>query len=77
MLKVVSEQILRLAKRVIKKLTKQQVDMDGMQFGFTQGCITVTTYCFYFETDKEEICTKKEESVLCMQVSGERFLSNH
>lgn len=46
MMKVVSEQILKIFERVIKKLIRQQVDMDGIQFGFIQGCVTTTTCHF-------------------------------
>ena len=45
-MKVVFEQIVKIIERVIKKLIRQQVKMNGIQFGFIQGCVTVTTCHF-------------------------------
>lgn len=46
MMKVVFEQIVKILERVIKKLIRQKVKMDGIRFGFIQGCVTATTCHF-------------------------------
>ena len=36
-----TDQILKIIQRTIKKLIRQQVDIDEMQFGFMSGCKTL------------------------------------
>ena len=37
------DQILKIAEKFIEKLIRQQVDIDGMQFGFIPGFETINT----------------------------------
>ena len=45
------------------KLIWQQVEIDGTQFGFMQGCGT-TNVIFYFQTVTGEVFSKKERLAL-------------
>lgn len=57
-----TEQVLKAVERDTKKLMKQQLDINVMQFGFIPGCET-TNVIFIFETVTGEIFSEKEEFV--------------
>ena len=54
-----TNQILKIAERIIEKLIQQQADTGEMQFGFMPNY-------FYLEAVTGEISSKKEEFVLCI-----------
>ena len=43
---ILTDQILKIAERIIEKLIRQQVDFDEMQFGFMPGCGTTNAILF-------------------------------
>ena len=53
-----TDQILKMAERIIEKLIRQQVDIEAVQFGFMSGCAT-TNAIFILRQFQEKYLAKK------------------
>ena len=58
---ILTDQLLKIAERVIKKLIRQQVDIDEKQFVFMSEC-GITNAIFILRQLQEKCLTKKKNS---------------
>ena len=55
-----TDQILKIADRIIEKFMRQQVDIDEIQFGFMPGCKTRNAVFILRQLERRDIWQKKK-----------------